>query len=39
MENVEKELYFMEEGLPVPVYYYDVHNGCLSKNLNLVFTK
>lgn len=27
MENVKKELYFMEEGLPVPVYYYDVHNG------------
>lgn len=27
MENVEKELYFVEEGLPVPVYYYDVHNG------------
>lgn len=27
MDYYGKTLYFSEEGLPVPVYYYDVHNG------------
>lgn len=39
MENVEKELYFVEEGLPVPVYYYDVHNGLQKETHNFDWSR